>query len=111
MWNDATHEWPEPRKSVLEAAWGRIPRDIVQMLWDYRKACPDLVKHFVGLGFPVWGASGRYVEIAGAWATAIRENGGSGLVATIWSPVQPEHREAYRDTIVGSARAFGIGKC
>lgn len=108
IWSDACHDWGEPRNSVLEAAWERLPRDITLMLWAYRAAKPELVKKFADMSYPVWGASAKEEAVARAWADAIRENDGSGLVATLWLPTQPEYRQDWRALILTSARAFGL---
>ena len=108
IWSDSCHDWGETRNHILEAAWERLPRDITLMLWNYRGANPELVRRFVDMGYPVWGASGKDEPVARAWADAIRENGGSGQVATLWFPTQAEQREDWRQLISTSARAFKL---
>ena len=132
IWSDSCYDWGEPRNSILETAFQRLPRDIILALWNYRSARlvhpfdmlrtgPELVERFVEMGYPVWGAScevdfAKYPEmvvrhdesVARAWAEAVRAKAGSGMLATLWFPVQPEHRSDWRDVILSSARAFGL---
>ena len=118
MWSDVCLDWGQERNQVLDAAFQRLSREITMVLWCYQEAKPKLVRRFVELGYPVWGAhSGepRYRDIkndgksvASEWAEAVRSNGGVGLLATLWLPVQPKYRSDWEKLILSSARDFGL---
>jgi len=110
MWSDACHQWDEQRDAALAAAWERLPRDIVLIPWAYRQAMPDVLRMHVEQGFEVWAGSARDIEVARAWADAVRVEGGAGLIATCWQPTQPEQADTWRRVITESAKAYGIAK-
>ena len=60
IWNDSSR----PKGALVHAeksmaAEPKIPKDIVQVPWDYQKARPAIVRRLVDYGFDVWGAPGR----------------------------------------------------
>jgi len=95
IWNDSCHF----RKSSLaqvhadkcRAAEGLLPRDIVQVLWDYSRAHPSIVKRVVDEGFEVWVAPGA--RVLAPWKRAITLGGATGVLATAWVKCDRTHRE------------------
>jgi len=93
MWKDA-HDWPEAQchTEKSRAAVREIPRDVVQVPWDYGAARPGVVRRLVRKGFEVWGAPGRTPERVRAWRDALLAHGGRGILLTLWAPCRPGNR-------------------
>jgi hypothetical protein len=93
IWNDSPHKGfatVHARKSM--AAEKKIPKDIVQLIWDYRRVPPRHIQRLINLGFEVWGAPGWNPQHAFAWKQAILRYGGNGLIMTRWIPCQRTNR-------------------
>jgi len=88
VWNDSCHTQrispAQVHADKCLAAEEHIPRDVVHMLWDYAGAHPRIVRRLVGRGFTVWAAPGRTPRKVENWRTALRHNGGNGIVLTEW---------------------------
>ena len=85
------------RKSI--AAAKRIPKDIVQIIWDYGKVPPAHIRRLVEQGFEVWGAARWDSLHAFRWKQAILKYGGNGLVMTRWIPCQRSNRVKFLQLI------------
>ena len=63
IWNDSGFEGRDVIAEVhgekSRAAEGRLPRDVVHVLWDYQLAHPAAVGRLVSEGFECWVAPGR----------------------------------------------------
>ena len=93
IWNDSPHKGfatVHAKKSM--AAEKRIPKDIVQIIWDYRKVPPRHIHRLVDEGFEVWGAPGWNPLQALKWKQAMLRYGGKGLIMTRWIPCHRSNR-------------------
>ena len=93
IWNDSSHGGPalvHAEKSL--AAEKKIPHDVVQVVWDYERVQPDIVRRLVQKGFEVWAAPGQAAELVSQWRQAILRYGGQGLLMTAWIPCQRSNR-------------------
>ena len=93
IWNDSPHigfAKVHARKSM--AAEKKIPKDIIQIIWDYGKVPPRHIRRLIEEGFEVWGAPGWNAQHAFNWKQAILRYGGKGLIMTRWIPCQRSNR-------------------
>lgn len=88
IWNDSGYDYPEgPNKIHADKcayAESRIPKSIVQTVWNYSEPRPDVVRRLKQQGFTVWGAPGQNAEQVKHWRKALLSEGGDGLVMTNW---------------------------
>ncbi len=93
MWKD-WQMYPGGRvhreKSYL--AEKKIPRDVVQLLWNYRYALPDVIRRLSRKGFEVWGAPGWELEQVEEWKRDLLKYGATGMLLTKWVPCRPGNR-------------------
>lgn len=86
IWNDSCHFRKDSLAQVhadkCRAAEKLLPHDIVQVLWDYGRAHPSIVKRVVDEGFEVWVAPGR--RVLKSWKRAMAAGGATGVLATAW---------------------------
>ena len=98
IWNDSCHSARTSGAQVhadkSRAAEGLIPRDIVQVVWDYGHAHPSVVKRLVKEGFEVWAAPGRTREGVRRWRRAVVAEGASGMLMTRWVKCGRTNRKA-----------------
>jgi hypothetical protein len=93
IWNDSSYgerALVHAEKSL--AAEEKIPKDIVQVLWDYSNVQPKIIRRLVKEGFQVWGAPGPNAEKVLKWREAILDYGGKGLLLTMWIPCSKSNR-------------------
>src|SRR5438034_1095204 len=76
-----------------------LPRDIVQVLWDYDRFQPQILRRLRRRGFEVWAAPGRDATQIARWYDAVRRVGGRGLLITLWVPCRPRNRRRILDRI------------
>ena len=97
MWNDsAIHYGPGliHRDKAL-AAEKVVPKDVVQMLWNYYYVPTQHVRRIARGGFELWGAPGHNdVEQVRGFCRAVSRAGGKGLMMTRWDPCRPGNRAA-----------------
>lgn len=108
IWNDSSHSGRalvHAEKSL--AAEKAIPRDIVQVVWDYRNSQPEIIRRLTEAGFEVWGAPGREPEAASAWWEDILRYGGKGLLLTRWIPCQRSNRTEFMGLLRTLGRVCG----
>ncbi|MBN1807929.1 MAG: hypothetical protein JW909_02595 [Planctomycetes bacterium] len=88
IWNDSCHHEKTKIAQVhadkCRAAEERLSKDIVQILWAYNAAHPDVVKRVAERGFEVWGAPGGTPDQTEAWRAALQAHGGTGMLMTRW---------------------------
>jgi hypothetical protein len=88
MWNDTCYLDRNVVAQVyadkMRAAESLIPKDIVQVLWDYDIVHKGLVEHLVKMGFTVWVAPGRESDHVLEWKKILLREGGQGLFMTSW---------------------------
>jgi hypothetical protein len=95
IWNDSAHQGPaliHAEKSLL--AEKTIPRDVVQVPWEYSRPQPETIRRLTDAGFEVWGAPGRTPDLVAAWRDDLLRYGGKGLLLTFWRPCRPSNRAA-----------------
>lgn len=89
VWNDSACKLREQQIFVEKslAAEKKIPRDIVQIVWDYTDVQPEIIRRLSERGFEVWAAPGREDsrQVLG-WKQAVLDHGGEGLLMTTWLP-------------------------
>lgn len=93
IWNDSPHTGfakVHAKKSLV--AEKKIPRDIVQIIWDYRKVPPKDIRRLAKEGFQVWGAPGQDSFQVFKWKQTILRFGGKGLLMTMWISCQSLNR-------------------
>ena len=87
MWNDSAC-LPACAQVHFEkalAAEDEIPRDVVQVLWDYETTRDDHIQRICERGFELWGAPGGNPTRAAAIRDAVLRHGGQGLFMTSWA--------------------------
>jgi hypothetical protein len=105
IWNDTAIQYGPGlvHAERSEYAESRIPRDVVEVLWNYWSVQPAIVKRLRRLGFAVWIAPGRNPEQVRAWRKVGLKLGVTGMLMTQWIPCQPKNRER----ILGAIRQLG----
>ena len=104
IWNDSAHggrTLVHAEKSI--AAEKVLSNDIVQVVWDYSRARPEIIKRLVQQGYDVWGAPGWSAEKVRNWRRAILQQEGKGLLLTQWIHCV----EANRSTLLDFIRTLG----
>lgn len=102
IWNDSACLWPSAEvhreKSLL--AEKKIPKDVVQVLWDYFDADPKGFRRLAREGFEVWGAPapGKPDGVA-RMRDRLLAAGGTGILLTRWKPTLRESRREILDWI------------
>ncbi|MEZ4254479.1 MAG: hypothetical protein R3A78_02010 [Polyangiales bacterium] len=98
MWNDAAQI---AEKAVRwRAVQEDIPRDVIQVLWDYHDAQFEAVAHLRRRGFDVWGAPGTdHLAQVVEWRRELAALGGTGLVLTQWLPCTAPNRDVLLDAV------------
>ncbi len=93
IWNDSSHRGlalVHAKKSL--AAEKKIPKDIAQVVWDYRSAQSKHVYRLTREGFEVWGAPGQDAQQVFQWKQTILHHEGKGLLMTTWIPCRLSNR-------------------
>ena len=100
MWNDSALKGRGlVHAEKCLAAEKKIPKDIVQVLWDYTDVQPKILHRLVQEGFEVWVAPSRDPEQVLKWREAILHYGGKGLLMTLWIPYRPSNRSKFLNLI------------
>ncbi len=102
IWNDTAIEYPpgliHAEKSL--AAEKAIPKDIVQVLWDYHSVPAAAARRICEEGFELWGAPGAHDRSqAAGFRDVVLSSGGKGLFMTTWSPCVESNRDRLLRTI------------
>jgi hypothetical protein len=96
IWNDTAINYPtghiHHEKSLT--AETEIPRDIVQVLWDYHSIPAEAVRRIREREFELWGAPGAHnpAQTRG-FRDAVLRHGGTGLFMTTWSHCHSSNRK------------------
>ena len=104
IWNDSSlggDYLVHAEKSL--AAEKAIPKDVVQVIWNYQRPQSENILRLVREGFDVWGGPGRTPELVETWRKDIIRLGGKGLLLTNWIHCGPENRAE----LVGFLRTLG----
>ena len=103
IWNDSCHDQitsiAQVHAEKCRAAESLLPKDIVEVLWDYGKAHAPIVKRIASQGFEVWGAPGVTLDQVKKWRAAVKANGGKGLLMTRWRKCDKAHRKELLDLV------------
>ncbi|MCM8774046.1 MAG: hypothetical protein NC820_04865 [Candidatus Omnitrophica bacterium] len=94
MWNDSA----QSKRALVHAekvmyALDNIPKDVVQILWDYNNVQPKIIKQLVEKKFEVWVAPGKEVEQVIKWKKLLLSSGGKGLIMTTWVATSQSNRK------------------
>ena len=93
IWNDSSHRGiAKVHASKSLTAEKRIPKDIIQVIWDYKKIPRKDILRLIDEGFQVWGAPAQDPLQAFCWKQVILQSGGKGLLMTAWIPTQASNR-------------------
>jgi hypothetical protein len=95
MWNDSAIDYQTGMIHVekARAAEKALPKDVVQVLWNYHSVPADAVKRIREEAFELWGAPGSYnPEQTVAFRDAVLRHGGTGLLMTSWSGCTEDNR-------------------
>jgi len=77
-----------------------IPRDVVQVLWQYSTVPAADIRRIRKQGFELWGAPGsRDPRVTARFRDAVIEAGGKGLLMTAWIPCRAANRKTLLDRI------------
>lgn len=95
IWNDSGIAYGSglihAEKSL--AAEKAIPRDVVQVLWQYSRVPAASIRRIRRRGFELWGAPGsRDPKVTAAFRDAVIESDGKGLLMTAWMPCRAANR-------------------
>jgi hypothetical protein len=95
IWNDSACHWPTAeihRDKSLEGERD-LPRDVIQVLWDYGNWDPAAPRRIREAGFDLWGAPGGTPELVAQMRDRLLEIGGTGILLTHWTPCIPSQAE------------------
>ena len=105
VWNDSACHWPaaEIHRDKALAAEQAIPKDVIEVLWDYGDWDPDALVRIRNAGFELWGAPDGTPERVAHMRERLLAAGGTGILLTHWIPCIPSRR----DELLGRIRACG----
>ena len=93
IWNDSCHYRKDALAQVhadkCRAAEAHLPKDIVQLVWDYARAHPSIVRRIAEEGFEVWAAPGGDVRRLKTWLRSPI----SGVLLTAWTKCDRANRK------------------
>jgi len=101
IWNDSANKFPsmEVHREKSLAAEEAIPRDIVQVVWDYKRVRPAVLRRVRNQGFELWAAPGRTPELVTKTRRALLRLDGRGILLTRWMPCIAQNRRTLLDDI------------
>ncbi len=79
----------------------RIPRDVVQVVWNYAGVSDKQIKRLRKRGFEVWIAPGWNPDLVKGWRKLLLKHGGKGMLMTFWVPCRPYNRSRMLKIING----------
>jgi len=113
IWNDtAAFEWGGSNvvhAEKSEYAETRIPKDIVQVLWNYGGVTDKQIKRLRKLGFEVWVAPGWEPKLVEGWRELVLKHKGKGMVMTFWVPCRPYNGARMKKLIKGLGPLYSRG--
>ncbi len=97
IWNDSACEWPTAQIHQEKSMFAErtIPKDIVQILWDYVRSPSTHIKRIRHAGFELWGAPGDKLEQVKEMKNDLLESGATGFVLTRWKHCIAENRDLF----------------
>jgi len=103
MWNDSCHDHIQSLAQVYAhkciAAEKLLPKDVVQVLWDYGAVHGEATRRLAAEKFELWAAPGQTKENVQKWKRAVLKAGGTGLLMTNWLKCAEQNRSAILDKI------------
>jgi len=102
MWNDSAIAYGPGfiHRDKAIYAEREIPKDVVQVLWNYSYVPSEHIRRIAKEGFELWGAPGwRKPEQAAGFVAEVRRSGGKGLLMTRWEPCRPGNRRGMIEQI------------
>ncbi len=101
IWNDSACSWPSAEIHREKSLVGEreLPKDVIQVLWDYGNWDPAALARIRGEGFDLWGAPGGKPEPVADMRDRLLNVGGTGILLTSWTPCVPANREKLLDRI------------
>jgi hypothetical protein len=103
MWNDSGLGTKyAPGQIYVEKvinALDRIPKDVIQVLWNYWEVPAKQIKYIASKGFEVWGAPGKDPVQARNFRDAVLKVKGKGLLMTTWTQCRHPNREMLLERI------------
>jgi len=95
MWNDSAIRYPsgEAHREKALVAEKAVPRNIVQLYWNYRRLNVADLRRIRDSGFELWGAPGRDPKNVSAMRRGLLRWGGKGIVLTRWFPCTQANRD------------------
>jgi len=102
IWNDSACEWASAQIHQEKSMFAErtIPKDIVQVLWDYVRTPTVHIKRIRDAGFELWGAPGNKPEQVDTMKEELLENGAAGIIFTRWKSCIEENREDLLNALV-----------
>ncbi|MCW8833999.1 MAG: hypothetical protein OQK09_00350 [Colwellia sp.] len=84
-----------------------LPKDIIQMIWDYDHPNGKIAKELSNMGFTVWAAPGNKQSNIDNWKKELTEQGlTKHLVLTPWTPTNEKYRQDWLKQITKYGKAF-----
>lgn len=102
IWNDSAINYASGFIYVEKSmhAENHVPKDVVQVLWNYSRVPAEPAKRIAEKGFELWGSpTAQDVEIAAGFRDAVLDAGGKGLMMTRWIPCIKENRKELLEAI------------
>ena len=95
IWNDSACYWPQAaiHRDKSLAAEQAIPKDVVQVLWDYSDVKTENIRRIHDEGFELWGAPGADPELVVKLREELLKHGCSGILLTRWIPCVKTNRQ------------------
>lgn len=81
------------------SAEDKIPKDIVQILWDYSDVQPEILARIINKGFETWVAPGWDAQRVAEWKSNVLRLGGKGMVMATWLPCTKKYKDQQFKTI------------
>ncbi len=106
VWNDSSNLWPSAMIHAEKAMYAekRIPRDVVEIVWDYGQTRLNVLKRVVREGFETWVAPnsnnpGMIMEAR----QFIKQAGAHGILLTRWQAMNKGARAGWLSMIETAA--------
>jgi len=110
MWNDTCYLDRNVVAQVYAdktiAAEPLIPRDMVQLVWDYDLVHEGIVKRLTDQGFEAWVAPGGNLERIARWKKILLAEGGNGLLMSNWVKCSRRNRDRIVSMITEQAPVY-----
>ncbi len=95
IWNDTSAmQWAAGQIHAEKSLYAeqRIPKDVVQVVWNYGGVSDKQIKRLRKRGFEVWVAPGWNSDYVRGWREVALKHGGKGMLMTFWVPCRPYNR-------------------